>query len=488
MSKKSLTRIEYEALKANIRLQKARADLLHFTTFTKPDYDVNWHHRIICNAINEMIYGDLDRLMVFVPPRHGKSELISRRLPAFLFGINPDTRIIATSHTKDLASAMNRDVQRIIDSDEYRVLFPATKINGDGVKSKSTWLRNSDTFEIIDRTGVYRCAGVEGGITGKGGDWLFIDDPIKDAAEARSPTHRERVWNWYNTTLRTRREKKAKILIVLTRWHEDDLAGRLLELANKNPMADQWRVVTIPAICEREQEFDPRAIGEALWPSKYDLKDLESTRASDPATFNALYQQRPSAMEGNLFKRDRWKFYEKLPALDEQVTFWDLGVKDKKSSSYAVGQVWGRKGPNIFLVAIFRKQMGILESVGQIMRMRDQYPAARKIIIEDKANGPQAIEILRQEVPGIEPYNPSGSKEERALAQVYWLDSGNVYLPNPNLDNSVYDFIDECANFPNGTHDDQVDVFTMACHYFGNKTKFSREKYESFLRGAYGYS
>jgi hypothetical protein len=191
--------------------------------------------------------------MLFMPPRHGKSEQGSRRLPAYIFGRKPHAAVIATSYSADLAKLMNRDVQRIIDTPIYGRIFPQTQLcnrkRTDATLSKNqTWIRNSDLFEIVGHRGYYRCAGVGGGITGMGCDFGLIDDPIKNAEEAASEVYREKVWEWYVSTFRTRLSKHGQQLLIMTRWHEDDLAGRLLQLAKSNANADQWRVVSFPAI------------------------------------------------------------------------------------------------------------------------------------------------------------------------------------------------------------------------------------------------
>ena len=260
-----------------VRIEKARRSLLGFTTYTYPDYQVNWHHKVLCGYLDHFVSGEIKRLMVFMPPRNGKSELVSRRLPAFILGKDPNASIIATSYTADLASMMNRDTQRIIDDDKYAELFPKTTLFGSNVRTvaKGSYLRNSDIFEVVGHKGVYKSAGVGGAITGMGCVYGIIDDPIKNRAEAESLTYRKALRDWYTSTFYTRLEKDARVLITLTRWHEDDLAGRLLKLAQECPDADQWTVVNFPAIAEDTRHHDDtRNTGEPLWPDKYPLKEL----------------------------------------------------------------------------------------------------------------------------------------------------------------------------------------------------------------------
>lgn len=268
---------------------------MDFTLFTKPDYAPSRHHEALCRYLDRFAAGEIKRLMVFMPPQHGKSELVSRRLPAYIHGRNPDARIIACSHNASLASTMNRDVQRIIDDDAYRLLFPGTQLYGKNVRSDrhGSYLRNSDIFEVVGHTGYYKSAGVCGSITGRGFNVGIIDDVFKDRREADSPAIREAVNNWYTSTFRTRRGKDASILLTMTRWHPDDLAGWLLAMAEADPKADQWTVLCFPAVCDSPGPDDPRQPGEALWPARFPLNDLEAQKAANLSDWYALYQQEP---------------------------------------------------------------------------------------------------------------------------------------------------------------------------------------------------
>jgi predicted phage terminase large subunit-like protein len=231
-----------------------------------------------------------------MPPRYGKSELVSRRFPAWVLGRNPDESIIAASYSSDLASAMNRDTQRIIDDDAYRRLFPGTELSGKNVRSLASgnYLRNSDTFEVVGRRGMYRGAGRGQGITGLGCGIAIIDDPLKDREEADSPSVRQSLWEWYSSTLRTRLNPGGRVILCQTRWHPDDLAGRLLSLAAEGPAADQWVVLRLPAIAEDPlADGDLRRLGEPLWPTRFPAAELAKTQAHDSREWAALYQQRP---------------------------------------------------------------------------------------------------------------------------------------------------------------------------------------------------
>lgn len=449
-----------------IKIEKARRHLLPFTTYTKPDYEVNWHHKYLAGKLNDFVQGKINRLMVFMPPRYGKSELVSRRLPAYALGKNPDEQVIACSYGSALSSQMNRDVQRIIDSEKYEKIFPDTRLFGENVRSISRghWLRNSDVFEIVGHTGSYRSSGIGGSIVGSGFTLGIIDDPIKNHEEARSVAYRESLWEWYTSTFYTRMEKGARILLTMTRWHEDDLAGRLLRLAQENPDADRWEVVSFPAILEEENENDPREIGEPLWPSKFNEEALKKTKVSlGTYQWSALYQQSPQPAGGGMFKRNWWQFYKKAPdKFDEIIQSWDMTFKDSKGTDYVVGQVWGRKGADKYLLDQVRDRMDFPATLQAVKTLSSKWPEAITKLVEDKANGPAIIASLKREIPGLIPVTPLGGKEARAAAISPEVEAGNVYLPDSSIAPWIHDFIGECAAFPTGVHDDQVDAMTQA--------------------------
>lgn len=293
-------------VRKQVQIELARRKLLHFNKYTFADYQVTWHGVLLCDYLDRFVEGDITRLIVLMPPRHSKSEHVSRRLPAYILGRFPNARIIAASYGADLASRMNRDVQRIIDSPEYAEVFPNTRLFGKNIRTiaDGSYLRNSDIFEVVGHRGVYRGAGIGGGITGMGFDFGIIDDPIKNRKEANSKVYRDGVWDWFTSTFFTRQEKDARILITLTPWHPDDLAGRILKDMRDNPDADKWTVLKLPAIAEEPlAEYDLRQPGQALWPDKYTEAQLDSIRRTVGLfEWNALYQCRPQPREGGLFK------------------------------------------------------------------------------------------------------------------------------------------------------------------------------------------
>lgn len=226
-----------------------------------------------------------------MPPQHGKSELTSRRLPAYMLGLRPKLKIVGCSYSSDLSTSFNRDVQRIIDDEVYNSIFPQTRINSKHIKtdSKGQYLRNSDMFETIQHRGFYKSVGVGGSLTGTSVDVAIIDDPIKDAVEGNSPTDQSRKWEWYTNVLLTRLHNDSQQLITMTRWHKNDLCGKILDV-----MPEGWEVLRLEAIKQNTtHEQDARAFGEALWESRHSKEKIMSIAKANPRTFDALYQGDP---------------------------------------------------------------------------------------------------------------------------------------------------------------------------------------------------
>lgn len=442
----------------------AADSMLAFTLHTKPDYHVGWHHRVLCTYLDSFVSGEIPRLMVFMPPRHGKSELVSRRLPAYILGREPRTSIIATSYSADLASRMNRDVQRIIDTPAYQAVFPNTRLYGKNIRTVATgsYLRNSDIFEIVSYSGVYRSAGVGGGITGMGANYALIDDPIKNREEADSQTYRDAIWEWYTSTFYTRLEKHGAILLTLTRWHEDDLAGRLLNLMASDPRADQWTVLRFPAIAEPGERTpeDTRPDGEPLWPEKYDAAQLETIRFQGERQWSALYQQRPRAREGAMFKQGRVGFEDAAPAQARRVRRWDIASSAGKGD-YSAGVLESWVAPGLVFIEDVTRGQWAGDERDRIMRETAERDRARgsvtQLVPQDPgaAGKDQAAHFTRL-LGGfsVSVERESGDKVTRADPFASQWNAGNVRIVRGPW-NAAY--VDELLAFPNGRNDDQVD-------------------------------
>lgn len=436
--------------------------MLAFTQFTKPDYDANWHHAALCRHLDRLLSGDIRRLLVFMPPRHGKSELVSRRFPAYVLGRQPHAGIIACSYGADLASRMNRDVQRIIGADAYAALFPQTRLfSSNGRSAQAAYLRNSDIFEIVNRRGFYRSAGVGGGITGMGCDFGIIDDPVKNRKEANSATFRNALWDWYTSTFYTRLEKDARILITLTRWHKDDLAGRLLDSSN----AGDWTILSLPAIAlDERQPDDPRMAGEPLWINKFDLPTLSKIREQNLFEWEALYQQSPKPAGGGLFATAAIEIVDTPPVCRTVVRFYDLAVTEDRRADFSVGLKLGVTDDERFVVLdVWRAQKelpDVHEAIVQNARI-DGYNVAIRLEAE-KAGIVQLQFLLRDKrmrAYAMDAKAPYGDKYTRAAPVASRCSTGRVTLVRGAWNRA---FIDELAMFPAAAHDDQVDALSGA--------------------------
>lgn len=472
----------------DVRKELAKRDYYEYVKYThKRIYKYTRHGELIANTLNEAIEkrkrmkaGEIpvetQYFMFNVPPQHGKSMHITETFPSYFLGHFPDEGVIEISYNETFASKFgSRNRDKITSYGEE--LF-GIRIAKD-TNSKGEW-------EIIDaKTGEKTrggmiSRGIMSGITGSSlGDCIIIDDPIKNREEANSEVIREKHWDEWKDSVWSRIHPGAIVIIIMTRWHEDDLCGRLLN-PEYGPVLP-WQRINLPLECDEKhivEEGNPlnRTIGEPLWPERYGREFIEQVKAY-PSTYNALYQGRPSSATGNMFKRDWWQYYETDPRLiqfDEMIQSWDCTFKDSDGSDYVVGQVWGRKGADKYLVDQVRDRMDITTTMDAIRNMSAKWPKARLKLIEDKANGSAIISMLRHKLGGIVPVTPKESKLARAHAILPDVEAGNVYIPRNKP--WVQDFIEECAAFPKGANDDQVDCMTQALQRWNTKTIWPKEK------------
>jgi predicted phage terminase large subunit-like protein len=462
-------KIAFVAADIERRRRLARKHLLHFTTYTKPDYKVAQFHELVSKYLELAFERKIKRLMIFGPPQHGKSEKTSRRGPAWALGRWPHLKILGASYAGSLARSMNLDVQRIMESDRYRELFPEVQLTG---------LKNTEMFEIPRFGGRYRAAGVGMGITGQSADIGIIDDPIKDYAEASSQVIRDALENWYHTTFRTRIADDGVIIITLTRWHEDDLAGRLLAKAKADPKADQWTVVRFEALRETPPEKDSdnavayedtRELGEPLAPFRYSKESLEATKASvGPRFWQSVYQGSPTEQKGAIIKRE-WctNFYRKseLPArFQTKVTSWDLQFKEGQKNDFVSGTAWGKKDARIYLLGPheYHERVGFSDALIGFEHFTIQHKDAHQHLVENKANGPALESVLKKKIGRIVLVEPLGGKIVRAQATEGLWSAGNIWLPHPDECPWVMEWIEEIVGFPNKAKDDRVDSMSQA--------------------------
>lgn len=460
-----------------LNLLYARRNFGLFVQYIDQTFVAGWVHALVCNALDrflaDVIAKKSPRLMITMPPRHGKSQLVSRLFPAFALGRFPDLSFIGTSYSASLADSFSKDIQRVIDSDEYRAIFPETQL---GTGKVGDALRQASVFEIQGHKGRYRSAGVGGGITGHGGEILLVDDPFKDHEDADSATQREKVWDWYTSTLYTRKAPGAGIIVITTRWHCDDLSGRLLE-AEKRGQGDHWDLLNFPAIAESDEPYRKR--GEALHPERYDLKSLEQIRtAIGSRDWAALYQQHPVPDGGALFKAEwikHWSAATLPQTFDKVIQSWDMAFKGTDSSDFVVGQVWGKAGANFYLLDQIRGRWDFVQTLEMVKLLTKRHPKAWTKLVEEKANGAAVMSQLRSTVGGFVPIVPKESKEARAFSVTPLWESGNVFLPPHEVEWVDRDFLPELMVFPSGAHDDQVDAHDQALDYLQRPLGFNIE-------------
>jgi predicted phage terminase large subunit-like protein len=438
------------ALWEKARREKARRSLLEFVSYTFPAYVRAAHLDKLAGKLEAIERGEIDRLMVFMPPRHGKTELAGIRFPAWYLGRHPDDPVIFASYAASLAHSKSRECRNLIESQAYQNVFGRFSCVDEPVELAEDE-RAVQAWRIAGHRGGMIAAGVGGGMTGYGAKLLIVDDPHKNRQEANSQTMREQVWGWYTSTARTRPEPGAAIVLIQTRWHPDDLAGRLLKLAETDPKADRWEVLHLPALSED---------GQALWPERFPVEELEKTRATIGSwEFEALYQGRPRPLEGALFKREWFRVADRAPEGLTWVRFWDLAVSVKETADFTVG---GRAA---------LAEDGTLY-IADVVRGRWEWPAAKKIIIQTAlADGPgevgiekvafqlAAVQELRQEpallAHTIREVEPDRDKVARALPWAARAEAGKVVLV---IGDWIGDFLAEVCDFPLGEHDDQVDA------------------------------
>lgn len=465
-------------LERELKRRKAFLSFPDFLDYTDGNYDRQWFHTLIAEKCQDLLLGKLptNRLMVFVPPQHGKSEIVSRKFPAWALGYNPKIKIVGTSYAVSLAHGFSRAIQRTIDSTEYREVFPATFLNSQSVANdaKRGYLRNIDIFETVGHGGFYKAVGIGGGLTGTPVDLGIIDDPVKDALEAASPTYRERVWSWYTDVFLTRLHNNSKIVFIMTRWHEDDLAGRLLD---REP--DKWTVVCIPAIREdMELKEDPRRIGEALWEERHSLERLKEAEQQSPRTFAALYQQHPTVDGGNIIKREWFKHiklaeFKRIHDGEPIVFFLDTAYTDKTNNDPSGIIATCKIGGDLYITHAHKVMMKFPDLIRFIPQYAQEHGYNRRssIRIEPKANGISVIDQLKATsgLNVVSTPSPKDSKETRLYAASPTVECGRVILVEGAWNEA---FEDEICGFPAKPHDEYVDILGYAIDYhIGNPFK-----------------
>ncbi|KXK56259.1 MAG: Terminase-like family protein [Chlorobi bacterium OLB5] len=457
----------------------------------------------MCHKLELFSTGIIKNLMVFMPPQHGKSELVSRRLPAYMLGRNPNLKFVGASYSSELSKSFNRDCQRIMKSSEYSEIF---RLSDNKDVSKFRYAERADYFEIVGYEGSYRSVGVDGAITGFRADIFSIDDPVKGYKEAMSPTEREHAWNFYNAIVETRCHNKTQKMLTMTRWHEDDLAGKIIladydrlqqkaynlkyidvlidkdslsftELIGEYKMLCdlfpddilKWDIVIFPAVKEdASNPDDPRKIGEALWEEMHSLERLDNIKLKAPQIFVSLYQQRPAPEEGDIIKAAWFKTF-KSTDLPKEVTkdfYSDTGYGKQKSDKSATGCYTLHEG-NMYIWDLSVVNLPFPKFITNYKDFitRNGYSYKSECAFEPKATGISCVQQLKVEkldngkyINIVEDKPPKDDKVTRAKSITPILAAGRVHL----LEGAswIQAFLLECKQFPNGKNDDQVDFLT----------------------------
>ena len=442
---------------------------------------------LIDQALTTLLDTPDGRLIITMPPQEGNSTRGSRDLPIWALLRNPDLRIVSASYAQGLANRNGRAVRNAILAHPELGLRIAAD-NG----AASEWT-------IAGHQGGVLSVGRGAGVTGRPSDLLIVDDPLKDRAEADSEVIRDTCWDWWTDALSARLAPGAPVLVILTRWHEDDLAGRLLTQDRGYP----WKVLNIPAQCE-DEATDPlgRQVGEFMQSARgRTLEQWENRKATAGArTWAALYQGRPTAAEGGLIKRDwlarRYSYplwedrdgHNWLIGFDDVLISADLTFKGTEHSDYVAIGVWARRGADVYLLDQVRARLDFMSALRAFEQLVRLWPQATLKLVEDKANGPALMSMLGRRIPGIVPYEPRGSKQARANAWAPFAEAGNVWLPSLELAPWVDEYVEELAAFPNGAHDDQVDQTSMALDRLlvrplADSTVYDEDDYDDYRIG-----
>ena len=431
--------------------EECQKDFIKFVKSQWPDFIEGRHQKIIGEKFNKIAHGKLKRLIVWLPPRHTKSEFASTFFPAWMMGLRGNLKIIQTTHTAELAVRFGRRVRNIIDSDDYQNVFPNLSLEADN-KSAGRWTTNQGGESFY--------AGVGGAITGRGADLLIIDDPVSEQ-DALSPTAMDGVYEWYTSGPRQRLQPGGIIVIVMTRWSTKDLVGKVLKKQGDD-YADQWEVIEFPAIMPESDT--------PLWPEFWKKEELLSVKASLPVSkWNAQWMQNPTAEEGSIVKREWWRRWETaVPAYSYVIQSYDTAFSKKETADYSAITTW----------AVFeyldQEQIILLDA----KRVRLDFPELKKlaweeykywepdcILIEAKASvTPLTQELRRMRIP-VTAYTPSRGQDKIArmnsVAPIF--ESGMVWCPDQDFADEV---VEEMASFPYGDHDDYCDSSTMALMRF----------------------
>jgi len=442
-------------------LQRTRDDLIEFCKKMQPDYKVGRHHRILADQLMALEDGSKDRVCVNIPPRHGKSQLVSIFYPAWFLGRNPGKKVMMVSHTTDLAVDFGRKVRNLITTDEYKEIFPEVSLAIDS-KSAGRWNTNFG--------GEYFACGIGSALAGRGADLLLVDDPHseQDVINGNFSVF-EKAYEWFTFGARTRLMPGGRVAIVQTRWHMDDLTGRVTKDMVKNELADQYEIVEFPALLDAEDD-DGKPIMKPLWPEFFDLAALERTKASMPVfQWNSQYQQKPTAEEASIVKREWWGRWPKdePPPVEYVIMSLDAAAEKHNRADYTALTTWGvffnenENAHHLILLDSIKKRLEFPELKQLSMEEYTKWePDA--FIVEKKSAGTAIYQEMRRMGLPVQEYTPhrgTGDKLARLNSVADIIASGMAWVPATRWADEL---VEEIAGFPFMSNDDLVDSTVMA--------------------------
>jgi len=442
-----------------ISLKKAQGSMTAFARHIYPGFKEGPHHRKLASIFKDVIEGKKKRVIINIAPRMGKSEFSSYLFPAWFLGQYPDKKIIMATHTAGLSEDFGRRVRNLIDSEEYKEVFPGTLV-ADDQKAAGKWSTSAG--------GQYYAVGVGGALAGRGADLFVIDDPHSEQdIKANSRATFDNAWSWFQTGPLQRLMPGGAIIVIMTRWSLVDLTGRLINFQIKNPESDPWEIVELPAILPS---------GKSLWPEQWPIEQLEQKRtAMDPRYWNAQYMQNPTSEAAALIKRSDWRIWDAddPPPCDFIIQSWDTAHETKNSSDYTACTTWGvwyneEEGsrPSVMLLDAFKERMEFPElKEAALNQYREWRPDS--FLVEKKAAGAPLIQELRRMGIPVDEFTPSRGNDKiaRLNAVSDLFASGAVWAPDRRW---ARDVIEEVVAFPVGEHDDYVDTMTQALLRFRN--------------------
>ena len=443
-------------LKLELRLEQlkkidySKNNFLYFVKQMWPEFIAGAHHKIIADKLEGIATGELKRLIVNMPPRHTKSEFASYLFPAWMIGRKPTMKIIQATHTTELAVSFGRKVKNLLERDDYKEIFPDANLSADS-KASGRW----DT----KAGGMYYAVGVGSNLAGRGGDLIVIDDPHSEQT-AMSNSGFEDAWEWYTGGPRQRLQPGGAIVLVQTRWSQKDMTGQLIKSMAKDPLADQWEVIELPAIMPS---------GSACWPEYWSLPDLESVKASiPPSKWNAQYQQNPTGEDNAIIPRSWWKRWKKknVPDLKYVIQSYDTAFTKRETSDYSAITTWGvfspeEGGPPGLILLDSKKGRWDFPELKGIALEEYEYWDPDTVIVEAKASGLPLTHELRNTCIPVVNFTPSkgNDKVSRVHSVSPLFEAGMVWAPEETFADEM---IEEVAAFPNGEYDDLVDSMTQA--------------------------